>query len=327
MRVAVAYNLRRGTAAGPAPDLQAEYDTQDTVDALVGALAALGYDVVPVEADLGCMARLAAERPDLVFNVAEGLPGDSREAQVPVLCDLLGIPHTGSRVLTLALCLHKATCKRVLRDCGVPTPDFAVVPPGDRPLAVELPPPLLVKPVHEGSSMGVGPEALVRTAAELERQVRFVHAAYRQPALVERFLPGREFTVGLIGNEDVTVLPVTEINYGAVPPGYPRVYTYQFKKEWDDPRFYRCPAAVSPELLARLQQTALAAYRCTGCLDVARIDLRLDEHGNPHCLDVNPLPGMAPGFSDLPRQADVAGLGYRGLVRAIVDAARLRHGL
>ncbi len=332
MRVAVVYNLRRGVASvGEAgagfAGLEAEYDTFDTVDALRAAVAATGDEALAVEADLDCLGNLRRLRPDMVFNIAEGLPGESREAQVPMLCEMLGLPHTGSGPLTLALCLDKGVAKRVLRDAGVPTPAAVVMAPGAPVAGGPLRFPLFVKPLREGSSMGVTPESLVRDEAGLARQVRRVHAAYGEPALVEEFLPGREFTVGLLGNGEPAVLPVTEIAYGEVPAGYPPVYTYGFKREWDDARFYHCPAPLEPALLARVQRVARDTFRCLGCRDVARVDLRLDAEGTPHCLDVNPLPGLAPGFSDLPRQADAAGLGYGGLVRAILDAARARYGI
>lgn len=331
LRVAVVYNLRRGNgglAAGARfAGLDAEYDTEATVEALRAAIGQLGHDVSGIEADLDCFEHLRRHRPQLVFNIAEGLPGPSREAQLPALCELLGVPHTGSGVLTLALCLDKAATGRLLRAAGVPTPDSLTIFPGQRPVGPLPPFPLLVKPLHEGSSMGITEDSLVHDADALERQVRSVHEAYGEPALVDEFLPGREFTVGLLGNGPPRVLPVTEINFAAVPPGYPRIYTYRFKKAWDEARFYRCPAPLDSELSGRISDTARRAFTALGCLDVARIDLRLDRGGTPRCIDVNPLPGMAPGFSDLPRQADAAGLGYVGLVQAILDAAIRRHGL
>jgi len=331
LKVAVLFNLRREAPhrgdAGERASLQAEYDTQETVDALVAAIGAAGHTAVSVEADADCVTHLRRERPDIAFNIAEGLPGDGREAQAPAMCEMLGIPHTGSGVLTLALCLDKAMTKRVLYHAGVPSPGFRVIRPGEPSDPGALRFPLFVKPVREGSSMGISPRSLVRDAPEFREQVAAVHAVYGQPALVEEFLQGREFTIGMLGNARVEFLPATEINYGEVPAGYPPVYTYQFKKEWDDDRFYLCPAPADPALIERLRSTALATYRAVDCLDVGRVDLRLDADGTPHVLEINPLPGMAPGFSDLPRQADVAGIGYERLVRRILEAAMARYGL
>jgi D-alanine-D-alanine ligase len=329
--VAVLYNLRREGGSpgdsGEAAPLEAEYDTQETVDALCAAVEASGHRVAPVEARQDCMEALRRLRPDLAFNIAEGLPGDAREAQAAVLCDMLGIPHTGSGVLSLALCLDKGMTKRVLRHEGVPTPAFAVVPPGARPDARGLRFPLFVKPLREGTSMGISPRSLVADEAELRAQAATIHRTYHEPALVEEFVGGREFTVGLLGNGAPRVLPITEINHGALPPGYPPVYTYQFKKEWDDDRFYLLPAPLAGGLRGRVETAAVAAFRALECLDVARVDVRLDAGGEPQVLEINPLPGMAPGLSDLPKQADAAGLGYDGLVRAILDAAIARLGL
>ncbi len=330
MRVAVTYNLRRevlpGAEGGARVGVQAEYDTEETVAALCGALAVGGHQPLRVEAEPGFPARLAALRPDFVFNVAEGAGGPGREAQVPAVCELLGLPYTGSGVLALALGLDKAMTKRVLSACGVPTPRFVVVPPGMELNAADLRPPLFVKPLSQGSSMGVTPRSLVRDHAAAAAQVAEVHAAYGEPALVEAFLPGREFTIGILGNGAPQVLPIMEIDFGAVPPGYPPVYTYQFKREWDADRFYRCPAPLEAGLQRELQRLALAAYAALACRDVARVDLRLDAAGQPQVIEVNPLPGMVPGFSDLPRQAAVAGMGYAELVVGILDHARARCG-
>ena len=331
LRVAVLHNLRRAAArpgdTGEAAPLDAEYDSRETVEALCAALEASGHSAAPVEADAACVDALRRLRPDIAFNVAEGLPGEAREAQAPAVCQLLGIPHTGSGVLALALCLDKAMAKRVLRHEGLPTPAFGVTPPGAEPDARGLRFPLFVKPLREGTSMGISARSVVADEAELRARVAAVHRAYREPALVEEFLGGREFTVGVLGNAPPRALPITEINYGALPPGHPAVYTYQFKKEWDDPRFYLLPAPVAEGLRRELEEAALGAFRALGCLDVARVDLRLDAAGMPQILEVNPLPGLAPGFSDLAKQADADGLGYRGLVAAILDAAAARAGL
>jgi D-alanine-D-alanine ligase len=331
LRVAVLHNLRREAAhpgdSGEAAPLDAEYDSRETVEALCATLEACGHPATPVEADASLVEALRRLRPDIAFNIAEGLPGEAREAQAPAVCQLLGIPHTGSGVLALALCLDKAMTKRVLRHEGLPTPAFAVAAPGSEPDTAGLRFPLFVKPLREGTSMGISARSVVADEAELRARVAGVHRAYGEPALVEEFLVGREFTVGVLGNAPPRPLPITEINYGALPPGHPAVYTYQFKKEWDDPRFYLLPAPVPDGLRRELERAAVGAFRALGCLDVARIDLRLDVAGRPQILEVNPLPGLAPGFSDLAKQADAAGLGYRGLVAAILDAAAARAGL
>lgn len=333
MRLTVTYNLRRqsreeGGEPGERVSLDAEYDSEETIAVLCEEIAALGHTVSRVEADERCADALARSRPELVFNMAEGQRGASREAHVPALCEMLGAACTGPGVLGAALCQDKVTAKIVLGAKGVRTPRWVDVPVGELPSRTALPPfPLFVKPAREGSSMGISPRSLVTTREELHRQVTIVHQAYRQPALIETFLPGREFTVGLVGNGDLEVLPVMEINHHAVPAGYPAVYSYQFKKEWDADRFYLCPAPVDDRLAQELGDVARKSFAALECRDVARVDLRLDAEGKVHVLEVNPLPGMAPAFSDLPRMADAAGIGYRGLIERILAAAVSRCGL
>ncbi len=224
LRVGLAFNLRRGT---PSPDtLQAEYDPPATVDAIAAALAAGGAMVARLEADDAFAERLRADAPDIVFNIAEGLRGPSREAHVPAICEMLDIPCTGSGVLAQAVCQDKPFALTVLRAAGVPTAPFWEVAVGAAPPAAELP--LFVKPARQGSSMGVTEGSLCRTRAAVAEQVREVHARFGEPALVEAFLPGREFTVGVLDGP-LRTLPIREINFSEVPADYPPVYTYTFK--------------------------------------------------------------------------------------------------
>jgi D-alanine--D-alanine ligase len=322
LRVALVYNLRRGSAG--AHTIQAEYDPPATVDAIAEALAAGGTSVTRIEADAACAERLRADPPDIVFNIAEGLRGASREAHVPAICEMLGIPCTGSGVLSQAVCQDKPFALSVLRAAGIPTARFWEVPVGEAPPAVEGP--LFVKPARQGSSMGVTEGSLCRTAAEVVAQVRDVHARFGEPALVETFLPGREFTVGIL-DRPLRTLPVREINFRELPAGYPPVYSYKFKKEWDEARFFTCPAEVSRALQARLVKLAIGAFRALRCQDVARVDLRCDAAGRPAVLEVNPLPGLTPDYSDLPCMATAGGLTFTDLVLSILDAACRRAGL
>ncbi len=318
MRVGVVYNLKRGGTGLP---FEAEYDSPETIATICAALAARGDTPVPLEADLELWPRLRHERFDLVFNLAEGLRGECREAQVPALLEMLGVPYTASRVLALAVCLDKPACKRLLLASGVPTPRFDVVPVGVAAPTEGLRWPLFVKPAGEGSSVGISEASLCQSVAEVATQVRHVHERFGEAALVEEFLPGREFTVGILGNDPLRVLPLTEINYAALPLGSPHVYSYRFKQDLGDDRYYFCPAKLDAALEAAVSAVAVGAFRVTGCADVARVDVRLDADGRPLVLEVNPLPGLAPGWSDLPRQASVAGLSYTDLIDAIVQAA------
>lgn len=328
--VALMYNLARSVAPASEdpPDARAELDSEETVMAVSAALAQLGHQVVRVEGDEDAYPQLRQTRPDIVFNLCEGTRGEAREAQIPALLELLGIRYTGSGPLSLALSLDKAAAKKHFCYDGVPTPRFVNVAPDEPICAGHLRYPLFVKPVREGSSMGIGPEAVCRNRAELEARVAYLHQAYRQPALVEEFLAGREFTVGLLGNgASLRALPIMEINFQPVPQSHGRVYSRQFKAEWDADCYYDCPARVDQALESLLVATAVRAFHSLGCRDVARVDLRLDDRGVPHVLEVNPLPGLTPGYSDLCRIAAVGGLDYAGLIGAILEAALHRHGL
>lgn len=309
------------------PDIHAELDGEATVAAVAEALRSAGHRVVPIEGDENLWDRLRQQPLDIAFNMCEGLRGASRESQAPALLEMLGIPYTGSDVLTLAVGLDKPMSKKLFAYHGVPTPHFRVIAPGGRADLRGLRFPLFVKPAHEGSSMGISPESVCRNRRELDNQVARIHRLYRQSALVEEFLDGREFTVGIVGNDDPLALPVMEINLALCPPGHGPVYSYQFKVEWDADEYYLCPAPVGDDLAAQLRGTALAAYRALGCRDVGRVDIRLGRDGTPQVLEVNPLPGLTPGFSDLPRAAAVAGISYEGLINRILDAALLRCGL
>lgn len=268
------------------------------------------------------------EKPvDIVFNMCEGLRGESRESHIPAILEMLGIPYTGSGVLTLALTLDKALTKKVLAYHSVPTAPFKVFEAGERVDPGSLEFPLFVKPLHEGSSMGVGPSSVVSTVEELEREVGRLTNMYRQPALVEEFLPGREFTVGILGNVNPLVLPIMEINFNPLPAEHGRIYSRQFKVEWYQDEYYLCPAPLDEPLRRSIESLALATYRVLGCRDMARIDVRLDRRGVPNIMEVNPLPGMAPGFSDFPRLAERGGFSYTELINTILACALRRYGL
>ena len=314
-------------------DLYAEWDDEVTIAALETALAEAG-EVVRLDATEEFPLRLREARPDIVFNVAEGLWGPNREAHVPAICEFWNIPYTGSDPLTLALCLDKARAKEILAYHRVPTAEFTVAPP--RASLDPVPPlPVVVKPLHEGSSKGITQASLCRTRAEVGRAVGRVWRQYRQPALVERWLPGREFTCALIGNDRRTrLLPVVELNFDALPRGAERLYSYEAKWVWDTPEkplpIFQCPAPLSRGLARQIEETVLAAYRALRCRDWARIDIRCDARGVPHILEVNPLPGVLPDpdmNSCFPKAARAAGMDYGTMIRAVLRAGAARHGI
>ncbi len=329
LTVGLMYNLKQEgpLEEGEPPDGQAELDNETTILAVAEALRWGGHEVMMIEGDEKAWDRLRETRIDIAFNMCEGIRGRCRESQIPALLEMLGIPYTGSNPLTLALALEKPLAKKLFLYHGIPTPRFCSVAVGERPDDQGLHYPLFVKPAREGSSMGISPTSVVRNVRDLATQVDRVHTLYRQEALVEEFIDGREFTVGIVGNHPPVTLPVMEINFDPCPPHHGRVYSYQFKQEWDADQFYVCPAPVTPEQEALLVKTAIRAFEVLGCQDVGRVDIRLDRQGEPHVLEVNPLPGLTPAFSDLPRVADVAKLGYNRLVNLILEAALERHGM
>ena len=302
----------------------AEFDSIETIDAIAGALASLGHECVRIGHVRALAERLVAgERWDLVFNIAEGVEGFGREAQVPALLDAYGVPYTFSDPLVCALTLHKAMAKHVARGCGVPTPDFSVVSSPQEAAACDLEPPLFVKPVAEGTSKGITASSLVRSKAGLVSACTALLREYRQPVLVERYLPGREFTVGILGTgTGARALAALEVRLrDGADQG---VYSYRNKAHWRELVEYRL--LESSVLRDDVERVALAAWRCLGCRDAGRVDVRLDEHGAPQMLEVNPLAGLTPGHSDLPIMAELAGIDYRSLIGAIVECARERTG-
>jgi len=306
----------------------------DTINAIRTALEEL-HDVIMVEGDTDAYQKLAENKPDFAFNVSEGLHGVSREAQIPAMLEMLQIPYLGSNPLTLATCLDKARTKEILTFHEIPTPSFSVVTVRDDIEDLKVRFPSIVKPLHEGSSKGIYDSCLVRTPAELTLEVERVLTTYRQPALVEEFLPGREFTVAVMGNgEEAHCLPIVEINFGVFPAGVNPVYSYEAKWIWDRPEnpleIFSCPADIDSDLQARVEQAVLDSYRILGCRDWSRIDVRLNAMGVPNIIEVNPLPGVLPKPEDnscFPKAARATGLGYNALIQSVLNIALRRTGL
>ena len=331
-------------AASSADDLYAEWDSAQTIEAIASALGAYG-EVIRLEASPEFPERLRSEKPDIVFNIAEGLQGVNRESHVPAICEFLGVPYSGSDPLTLSICLDKSRAKEILSYHRVPTAPFLLVDSakdldhllsGALPLA---PPseimPLFVKPVHEGSSKGITERNFVKSADELEAQVLFLLEKYQQPVLVEEFLPGAEFTCGVLGNAtEARVLPIVGMNFGALPHGAMPIYGFEAKWIWDRPDqpldIFACPAPISDAMRVAIERVVLRAYRVLGCRDWARVDVRLDADGVPNIVEVNPLPGILPDPADnscLPKAARAAGLSYDELIQSCLLHAAERSGI
>jgi D-alanine-D-alanine ligase len=268
------------------------------------------------------VARLAGGRSwALVFNVAEGLHGVGREAQVPALLDAYRIPYVFSDPLVMALTLHKGMAKRVVRDLGVRTPDFACVARVPELSRVDLPFPLFVKPVAEGTGKGIGPDSLVEGPEALGRVIGDLLARYPDGVLIERYLPGREFTSGIIGTgPEARVLGTMEVGFTELN-GH-QLYGYDTKSHYEDRVTYRL---VEGDLARACEQIALTVWRGLGCRDAGRLDLRMDAQGELYFLEVNPLAGLNPVHSDLPILCGLRGIEYRELIQQIVASAHARY--
>ncbi len=325
MLVGLTYDLRDDYRALGLPEEDVlEFDSEETIAAIEGTLQALGYATRRIGRLQSLVSRLAqGERWDIVFNVAEGLSGSGREAAVPALLDSYGIPYTFSDPLTLCVTLDKAAAKKIVRHAGLPTPDFAVCAGAADLARVSLSFPLFVKPLSEGTGKGIGAKSLARSPEELRSAAEALIARFRQPVLVESFLPGREFTVGIAGTgPDARVLGVMEVVFGEKADG--EIYGSLNKEECDTRVSYRLAEDATAREAAAV---ALASYRELGCRDAGRVDLRADAQGRVHFMEVNPLAGLHPGHSDLPILCRLAGIPYRDLLDAVMTSATKRCDL
>lgn len=324
MRVGITYDLREDyIALGMGEEETAEFDKPETIEAIVHALHSLGHSTDPIGNIRSLTRRLAAgERWDLVFNIAEGLRGFGREAQVPALLDAYDIPYTFSDPLVLSLTLHKGMTKRVIRDLGIPTPAFAVVENETEAEGVALPFPLFAKPVAEGTGKGISGSSRVETRDELARICRHLLATFEQPVLVETYLPGREFTVGITGTgKDAVVVGTIEVLLRGEAEA--NAYSYVNKQRFEELVEY---VLAKDPMAEQAEQVALAAYRGLGCRDAGRVDLRSDPRGQPQFMEINPLAGLHPEHSDLPILNRLAGFRYEELVERIMSSAAGRLG-
>jgi D-alanine-D-alanine ligase len=323
VRVGITYDLRDDyLAEGYTEEQVAEFDKPETVDGIEQALRALGHETVRIGHVRNLVKRLAAgERWDFVFNIAEGVAGFGREAQVPALLDAYGIPYTFSGPMVLALCLHKGLTKQIVRDLGAPTPDFALVTTEDGIKQVRLGYPVFAKPVAEGTGKGISRNSLVNNAEELDRVCRALLAEFAQPVLVEDYMPGREFTAGIVGTgSKARIIGVMEVQFTAEAEG--DVYSYINKEKYQGRVQYRLVSDAEAQEAGRV---ALVAWRGLECQDAGRIDLRSDEDGRPNFLEVNPLAGLHPVHSDLPIICRLAGISFTELIRMILESALRRE--
>lgn len=344
-RIALIANLKDDYASGLGgpPDAGAEFDQIETIQAIATALESDGHWVHFCAGDHTLPYTLENLRPHICFNIAEGISGDGREAQVPALCELMGIPYSASRVVANAISLDKIHTKRIWREYGLPTAPFREFGSPDGIANSALRFPLFVKPAREGTGMGVTQGSIVRNQKQLKERVAWIVNTYHQPALVEEYLPGREFTVGYIGNPGTPSnrrrpelydadgyhwLPILEIDtQTSLTPG---IYGHDAKSkdltEIGAPA-YLCPADIPDTLQTQLVDLTRRAAQSLNVYDVARVDFRLGSSGEPYLMEINTLPGLNPALSDLCIMAAAEGLNYQVLITEILYLAAERYGL
>jgi D-alanine-D-alanine ligase len=315
-------------------DTYAEWDKEETILAVKRALEK-NHEVTLIEANEEVYQKLLQAQPEIVFNIAEGMHGSSREAQIPAILEMLCIPYTGSDPITLGICLDKSRAKEILSYYNIPTPTFTVIDTVEQLSNSNCSLPCMVKPLHEGSSKGIFDASVVRTKDDLLRQVNKVMIEYNEPVIIEKFLDGREFTVAMIGNgSDIHILPIVEIRFDSLPIGVNPIYSYEAKWIWDtldNPiDVHECPAKIPAKLLKSIESVCLNTYRVLRCRDWCRIDIRLNDQGVPNVLELNPLPGILPNpeeHSCFPQAARAAGIDYDTMINMVLEAGAKRYGL
>ena len=327
MRIGLAYNVKPADPPAHLPeDAFEEYDSEATVGQIREGLASLGHEVTLLEAGPSIIDRLRELRPDILFNIAEGEGGRCREAHLPALLEMLGIPYVGSDPLTLCVTLDKPVAKRIVASQGYPTPRFQQCSSPEALDEGALSFPVIVKPACEGSSKGVRLASRATSPAEAKTMIRFVTGTYGQEALVEEFVPGPEVTVGLVGNGTPRVIGMMEIRPTKVR-SEEFVYSLEVKRDWERQVEYLCPPSLPEGTAAEIGRCAAGIYRLLGCRDFSRIDFRVDLRGVPQFLECNPLPGLSPGYGDLPIMADRMGIPYVALLSDILSCALARLGM
>lgn len=315
-------------------DKYAEWDDAETIAAVKSAIEKAGHEVVLIEADETAFDKLKSERPDIVFNMAEGYGGSARESYIPAMLEMLGIPYTASDAVTIGICHDKSRCKEILAYYNIPTPSFFIT---DSVIngSPKVKFPVFVKPLHEGSSKGIYNSCLVKNKTELNHEITRIRNDYKQPALVENFLEGKEFTVAVLGNAEKTrVLPIVEINLSCVPEGFNPIYSYEVKWFFDTREnkldIFTCPAQISAKLHKKIEKICLNAFKALRIKDWARLDVRCDKENNPYIIEVNPLPGILPNPDDnscFPKAAREIGIDYNTLIQSVLNMAIKRYNI
>jgi len=327
LKVGITYNLKKDFSQreNQPIDLLEEFDSEETIDAIREVLESEGHEVIKLGGDRGLIDRVRQGPIDIVFNIAEGLEGRNREAHIPALLEFLSIPYTGSDPLTLSLTLDKAMAKRVVMSQNIPTPRFKKIEKMNDLDGLDLHYPLFIKLCYEGSSKGVRLDSKILDPRSLGEKTRNLLETYGSPVLVEEFVKGPEFTVGVLGNDDPFVLGVMQIEIKGNPPEE-SIYSLEIKREWEEKVRYHCPPSIDQNLLKKIEEVALRSYRALECRDVSRVDIRVGEDRTPYFLEINPLPGLSPVYGDLVIMARSMGWDYARLVKTIFHQALKRYG-
>jgi len=329
VKIALTYNLKKKDDSKP-PDYFSEYDSQETVNAIISALKIKGHAVEAIDVEHPRLFSYFSKNcVDMVFNIAEGKRGKFRESEVPAILDYFNIPYTGSNTFSLALALNKALTKKILKAEGIPTPQFQVFKKGNEELDPSLKFPLILKPNCEGSAKGINISNVVNTQDTLFKKIEELIKLYKQEVLVEEFIEGKELTVGILENGKTTILPILEIDFSTCKNSGEYFYSwrmkeYQGNKELGLIPTFHCPARLNKYIEARVKETALRTHHAVGCFDISRTDIRLSKDNVPYVLEINPLPGLNPHESNFPIMAYAAGMKYEDLIEGILISASKR---
>ncbi|WP_371805481.1 D-alanine--D-alanine ligase [Candidatus Lokiarchaeum ossiferum] len=330
--IGLVYNQRPNDSLLDSDDLALEYDEPETIDAIKKSIESAGYNVFLLEADQNFSEKIKLQQIDFVFNIAEGIQGESRESHIPAILEMMGIPYSGSGVLTQAITLSKTRTKEILDYYNIPTANFQKFYDLNQKLNSKLKFPLIIKPDAEGSSVGITNDSVVHNNKELYQQIDFVLNRFSGPVLVEEFCPGREFTVGILGNNPPTILPIIEVTFNHLPKNVEKIDSYESKWIFDVPGMkvdpLVCPAPMSIKLFEKIKKIALETYFILGCVDFCRMDIRLDKNGNPKVLEINALPGINPNpsfHSRFPYACSKAGIQYKDMVLEILHSGMERY--
>jgi D-alanine-D-alanine ligase len=330
MKILLTCNLKKADQSKPA-DYFSEFDSFETVNAITQALRGKGHsaDFIDVS-EQNLFSYFKRNRVDMVFNIAEGTHGRFRESEVPAVLDYLDIPYTGSSTFSLALALNKALTKKILRAENIPTPAFQIFSSAQEKLEESLRFPLIIKPNYEGSAKGIDKTNVVYSEEELRNKAKEIMGSYRQRVLVEEFIEGREFTVGILENGKMVTLPILEIDFSTCAKSGEFFYSWRMKEFQGNAELgltptFHCPAHLDKETEERVKEAALKTHAAIGCFDISRTDIRLSKDNVPYVLEINPLPGLNPKESNFPIMAYAAGMTYDDLIESILMSAYQRR--